>query len=370
MIDPTDVRGTVTTLQAPFLNPNNASESKAAMLSAPLLLIEEAVHSLPSDTLAKIQALEQYQLPAGVIERIRKMHPFNIMTDEELGTWITEFKKFIAILVLNDGKNRRIEMVSELVDEVWHAFILFTKEYADFCNQVMGKYIHHEPNTSALVPIMGRNDQEIGIQNFHEDYKKYFGQEPSDHHWDKKVESMVAESVVKSIEQRKDRMISMLAVGVLLTIDAVVALALIRSYILENAKVLDYILPTVFGILAVAILFYLLAKRHDAVKEVIVVGYLFILVTILVLGLAFLIMCKMPGESKSVLGNGAGFTAFIATIVMLVFINNKVKRGSIHSGPPPKKRATGGGCGAGAGAACGSSGSGGCGGGGCGGGGC
>jgi len=293
------------------------------------------------------------------------------MEDKEFNAWLTEFKKFVAILILNDGQNRRIEMVSEIVDEVWHTFILFTKEYADFCNKVMGKFIHHEPNVDALFqkyvanpvgPI--KNTQEIGIQNFNEDYKKYFGRRPSDHAWDKKLDTLVADSVVESIEQKKNRMISILSVGILLTVDALIALVLVRSYFLENTKVLDYIIPTALGVLAVAILFYVLARKHEVIKEILVVGYFFVLVTVLALGLAFIVLCNMTNAEKVDFGFPTGFSLFIATVITLLFISNKVKRGSIYSLSPPKKRSGGAGCGSGAVAAC-SGGGGGCGGGGC-----
>ncbi|QIZ35547.1 hypothetical protein [Saccharopolyspora sp. ASAGF58] len=32
------------------------------------------------------------------------------------------------------------------VDIGWHAFILYTREYAEFCNLVAGRFIHHVPN--------------------------------------------------------------------------------------------------------------------------------------------------------------------------------------------------------------------------------
>ncbi len=35
---------------------------------------------------------------------------------------------------------------SELVDIGWHTFILYTREYASFCEQVAGGFIHHTPN--------------------------------------------------------------------------------------------------------------------------------------------------------------------------------------------------------------------------------
>jgi hypothetical protein len=34
---------------------------------------------------------------------------------------------------------------SELVDIGWHTFILHTADYADFCQRVAGRFIHHQP---------------------------------------------------------------------------------------------------------------------------------------------------------------------------------------------------------------------------------
>ena len=33
----------------------------------------------------------------------------------------------------------------EFIDEAWHNFILFTKDYAKFCQEKFGKFIHHLP---------------------------------------------------------------------------------------------------------------------------------------------------------------------------------------------------------------------------------
>nr|WP_184905286.1 hypothetical protein [Amycolatopsis umgeniensis] len=35
---------------------------------------------------------------------------------------------------------------SELVDIGWHTFILYTRDYASFCERVAGRFIHHTPN--------------------------------------------------------------------------------------------------------------------------------------------------------------------------------------------------------------------------------
>ncbi|MFG2102513.1 glycine-rich domain-containing protein [Micromonospora echinaurantiaca] len=34
---------------------------------------------------------------------------------------------------------------SDLVDIGWHTFILHTREYADFCQRIAGRFIHHQP---------------------------------------------------------------------------------------------------------------------------------------------------------------------------------------------------------------------------------
>lgn len=34
---------------------------------------------------------------------------------------------------------------SELVDYGWHAFILHTVDYADFCQRTVGRFVHHVP---------------------------------------------------------------------------------------------------------------------------------------------------------------------------------------------------------------------------------
>jgi hypothetical protein len=34
-----------------------------------------------------------------------------------------------------------------ILDEMWHEFILVTRDYTEFCNSMFGRYIHHEPES-------------------------------------------------------------------------------------------------------------------------------------------------------------------------------------------------------------------------------
>jgi hypothetical protein len=56
--------------------------------------------------------------------------------------FFTDLKRFLW-LVANSSVERLVP--SPVVDEAWHSFVLFTQEYADFCDRYFGRFIHHSP---------------------------------------------------------------------------------------------------------------------------------------------------------------------------------------------------------------------------------
>ena len=67
-----------------------------------------------------------------------------------------EFKRFVGLIA--DGVSP-IAMVSPVIDEVWHQFMLFSKQYREFCFGTVGFFIDHLPHTPStpLPPIAGEN---------------------------------------------------------------------------------------------------------------------------------------------------------------------------------------------------------------------
>jgi hypothetical protein len=49
------------------------------------------------------------------------------------------------------------------IDEAWHAHILHTEEYCNFCEQVFGKFLHHHPHHG--------KDNNISDQKIAEDFE-------------------------------------------------------------------------------------------------------------------------------------------------------------------------------------------------------
>ena len=57
-------------------------------------------------------------------------------------TGIMGLKQYYAIALLDP---RNAHAVSLVVDDFWHAHILHTRMYADFCDRVIGAFMHHIP---------------------------------------------------------------------------------------------------------------------------------------------------------------------------------------------------------------------------------
>jgi len=48
-------------------------------------------------------------------------------------------------------------MPSQVVDDAWHEFILFTRSYERFCQQAYGKFLHHTPAEAMRSPTSAQD---------------------------------------------------------------------------------------------------------------------------------------------------------------------------------------------------------------------
>lgn len=71
-----------------------------------------------------------------------------IVADEQIERQLAEriMDQALAFLRACAGNQTAPLSPSELVDIGWHTFILYTREYATFCERVAGYFIHHVPN--------------------------------------------------------------------------------------------------------------------------------------------------------------------------------------------------------------------------------
>ena len=84
-----------------------------------------------------------------------------------------ELKKFFALSKLY---GQSMAMTSPRIDEVWHQFILFTRDYHKFCDDFIGRYFHHDPNIPSR---MNNSAIHESYHNFINAYTQTYGDIPS-----------------------------------------------------------------------------------------------------------------------------------------------------------------------------------------------
>jgi hypothetical protein len=90
------------------------------------------------------------ELPRGLFERLQKRHPDLSVKDCQL---VAHGLRQFFLAHLKSGR-RFVSMPSQVVDDLWHEFILYTKNYDQFCRQAFGRFLHHTPAV-----VLGRAQQ-------------------------------------------------------------------------------------------------------------------------------------------------------------------------------------------------------------------
>ena len=121
---------------------------------------------LSADQLARLRVIEDYDLWF-IVERVRDKGTLSAQQADEA---LAEFKKYMALIALG---HTALGMHSSDVDEIWHNFILFTREYAEFCEKICGQMIHHRPNTSRRPEL-----PPASVSEFQTAYTSFFGPPP------------------------------------------------------------------------------------------------------------------------------------------------------------------------------------------------
>jgi len=94
---------------------------------------------------------------------------------EKTNELFDEMKKFMYLCATNDAAMAP----PEDIDEIWHNFILFTGDYADYCQNKVGFFLHHQPLTQA----QRAQSDGIMIENTLRAAKLALGDDISEKYW-------------------------------------------------------------------------------------------------------------------------------------------------------------------------------------------
>lgn len=94
--------------------------------------------------------LEQFRFPEGVLGRFRLKHDKLSPAQEALVR--DGLHQYFQICQRARGKF--VSMPSQVVDDLWHDFILFTRNYETFCDRAFGRFLHHTPVEAMSTPTL------------------------------------------------------------------------------------------------------------------------------------------------------------------------------------------------------------------------
>lgn len=91
-----------------------------------------------------IEKIENHSFPQVVVARFKSevLFKFGVeLSDDAIEASVCALKDFFIFCCSTD---KEVGMPSVLADELWHAYLLFTREYDAFCKH-LGRFIHHAP---------------------------------------------------------------------------------------------------------------------------------------------------------------------------------------------------------------------------------
>lgn len=89
----------------------------------------------------RLDAIRAHPFPQSVRMKFRDVQPDLDSTQEHQ---VFEGLRDYFILCAQ-ARGRFVSMPSQVADDAWHAFILHTRYYQDFCSKAFGRFLHHTP---------------------------------------------------------------------------------------------------------------------------------------------------------------------------------------------------------------------------------
>lgn len=96
--------------------------------------------------------LKQYHFHKTLRDKINKKYPQ--LSDEQSHLVFRALRDYFWMC--NMGKRNMVAMPSQVVDDAWHEFILFTRSYKAFCQKALGRFLHHTPTEAMSSHILAQ----------------------------------------------------------------------------------------------------------------------------------------------------------------------------------------------------------------------
>ncbi len=101
--------------------------------------------------------IKVYDFPETIQEKVIERYPH--LSNDDVQRAISALKTYF--IICNRRNGQMVSMPSQVVDIVWHEFILHTRRYKEFCDHGLGGFLHHTPasemkSTDDMIKGLGR----------------------------------------------------------------------------------------------------------------------------------------------------------------------------------------------------------------------
>lgn len=98
--------------------------------------------------------IDDYSFHPAIRKKLSTLHPQ--LSEGQLDLVFQGLRDYFHISN-KAGKRRMVAMPSQVVDDAWHEFILFTRAYEQFCRKALGRYLHHTPAEAMAGPTVAQD---------------------------------------------------------------------------------------------------------------------------------------------------------------------------------------------------------------------
>ncbi|HEY7638804.1 MAG TPA: hypothetical protein VH814_03685 [Steroidobacteraceae bacterium] len=91
--------------------------------------------------LARAEFIRRYTFPHGLFAKLSAKRP---QLDSKQMQLVARALRQFFLAYLQSGR-QYVSMPSQVTDDLWHEFILYTRHYDSFCRRAFGGFLHHTP---------------------------------------------------------------------------------------------------------------------------------------------------------------------------------------------------------------------------------
>jgi len=123
-----------------------------AYIVAALLAIAGVIAYRRGLTRQREAYIDNFVFHPAVLNKFRVVRPN--LTEEQEQLVFAALRDYFQMCRM--AGRRMVSMPSQVVDDAWHAFILFTRGYEQFCSRAFGRFLHHTPAEAMSSPSMAQ----------------------------------------------------------------------------------------------------------------------------------------------------------------------------------------------------------------------